>query len=225
MGLTPFLIIALDNVMIIAMNAVLQHYGGADGDHLITTATIAQSFMLVVTMPLGGISGGTQSILGFNYGARRADRVLQAQKLIALLCVGYTALMTLAAWTVSPLFIRLFTTDAPLQAEAFRAIKICTLAIVPLGVQYAIVDGFTAIGQVQLSLPLSFFRKAVYFAAVFGLPAALGARMVFFAEPVSDILGPLASAAVYLLCIRRILRRRMESGAVGDKDEAQPAGG
>ena len=225
MGLTPFLIIALDNVMIIAMNAVLQHYGGADGDHLITTATIAQSFMLVVTMPLGGISGGTQSILGFNYGARRADRVLQAQKLIALLCVGYTALMTLAAWTVSPLLIRLFTTDAPLQAEAFRAIKICTLAIVPLGVQYAIVDGFTAIGQVQLSLPLSFFRKAVYFAAVFGLPAALGARMVFFAEPVSDILGPLASAVVYLLCIRRILRRRMESGAVGDKDEAQPAGG
>lgn len=213
MGLTPFLIIALDNIMVITMNAVLQHFGGTDGDRLITTATIAQSFMLVVTMPLGGISGGTQAILGFNYGARRADRVLQAHKRIALLCVGYTALMTLAAWTVSPLFIRLFTADASLQAEAFRAVRICTLAVVPLGIQYAIVDGFTAIGQVQLSLPLSFFRKAVYFAAVFGLPAVFGARMVFFAEPVSDILGPLASAGVYLLCIRRILSRRMASGA------------
>ena len=53
-GMTPFLIIAVDNVMIIAMNAVLQHYGGAElGDRLITCATIAQSFMLVVTMPPG----------------------------------------------------------------------------------------------------------------------------------------------------------------------------
>ena len=39
-GLTPFLIIAVDNVMIIAMNAVLQRYGGVElGDRLITCAT------------------------------------------------------------------------------------------------------------------------------------------------------------------------------------------
>ena len=46
-----------------------------------------------------------------------------------------------------------------------RAIRICTLFIIPLGVQYELVDGLTAIGQVRLSLPLSFWRKAVYFAA------------------------------------------------------------
>ena len=60
---------------------------------LITCATIVQSFMLVVTMPLGGISGGTQTILGYNYGAKQLDRVVKAQKYIILLCVGYTALM------------------------------------------------------------------------------------------------------------------------------------
>ena len=70
LGFSPFIIIAMDNVMIIAMNALLQRYGGAaEGDMLVTCATIAQSFMLVVTMPLGGITGGTQSILGYNYGA------------------------------------------------------------------------------------------------------------------------------------------------------------
>ena len=80
LGFTPFSIIAVDNAMIIAMNAVLQRYGGAgEGDLLITVATIVQSFMLVVTMPLGGISGGTQPILSFNYGARKVDRVMRAQ--------------------------------------------------------------------------------------------------------------------------------------------------
>src|SRR5699024_2534590 len=90
----PVCIISVVNVMIIAMNAVLQRYGGPErGDLLITCATIVQSFMLVVTMPLGGISGGTQTILGFNYGACRTQRVLMAQRHIFLLCAGYTALM------------------------------------------------------------------------------------------------------------------------------------
>ena len=205
-GMTPFLIIAVDNVMIIAMNAVLQRYGGAElGDRLITCATIAQSFMLVVTMPLGGISAGTQTILAFNYGARNRERIVQAQKYIVLMCVGYVTVLFVLARLAGPLFVRLFTADAALAAEAFDAIKICTLAIIPLGVQYALVDGFTGMGLVQLSLPLSTFRKVVYFVALFALPAAFGARSVFYAEPVSDILGPLMSVAVYLLTIRKIL--------------------
>lgn len=207
-GFTPFIIIALDNVMIISMNAVLQKYGGAaEGDMLITCATIAQSFMLVITMPLGGITGGTQTILAYNYGAGKTERVREAQKYIFLLAAAYTALLFLFAWTAGPLFVRLFTSDAVLAGEAFRAIKICTLAVVPLGIQYEIVDGFTGLGQVHLSLPLSFFRKLVYFAALFLLPALLGARAAFYAEPISDILGPTASILVYGIFMKRILKK------------------
>ena len=126
----PFLIIAVDNVMIIAMNAVLQHYGGAElGDRLITCATIAQSFMLVVTMPLGGISAGTQTILAFNYGARNRERIVQAQKYIVLMCAAYVTVLFILARLAGPLFVRLFTADAGLAAEAFDAIKVCTLDV------------------------------------------------------------------------------------------------
>ena len=205
-GISPFLIIFVDSVMIISMNAVLQSYGGAElGDRLITCATIAQSFMLVVTMPLGGISGGTQTILAFNYGAHRRDRILQAEKHIALLCVGYTTLMFALARLGGGLFVRLFTTEPELAAEALDAIRICTLAVIPLGIQYAIVDGFTGMAQVKLALPLSAFRKVVYFAALFWLPASFGARAVFYAEPVSDVLGPIASVIIYAVFIKKIL--------------------
>ena len=209
LGFAPFLIIALDNVMIIAMNALLQKYGGAEqGDILITCNTIVQSFMLVLTMPLGGISGGTQSILSFNYGAGRTERVLRAQKYITLLCVAYAALLFVLARTAGPLFVALFTSDAGISAQACRAIRICTLGAVTLGVQYELVDGFTAMGQVQMSLPLSFWRKLVYFSAIFALPALFGAEAIFYAEPISDVIGPLVTAAAYALSIRRILRRR-----------------
>ena len=205
-GFTPFLIIAIDNVMIIAMNAILQKYGGAlEGDRLVTCAVIAQSFMLVMTMPLGGISGGTQSILSYNYGARQFDRVRAAQKKILALCMGFTAIMFALARVAGPLFVRLFTQDDEVAALSVWAIRVCTLAAVPLGAQYEIVDGFTALGQVKISFPLSFFRKGVYFAALFILPACFGARAAFYAEPVSDIVGPLASAIVYKLCIGPVL--------------------
>ena len=70
MGLSPFLIIAFDNVLIISLNTVIQMYGGAEADMLLTCTTIVQSFMLIVTMPLGGITSGTGAILGSARDAR-----------------------------------------------------------------------------------------------------------------------------------------------------------
>ena len=211
LGFAPFSIIAVDNAMIIAMNAVLQRYGGAaHGDMLVTCATIAQSFMLVVTMPLGGITSGTETILAFNYGALRMDRVREGQRRIFSLCVLYTAVMFVLARLAGPLFVRLFTQDAQQAALSFWAIRVCTLAVIPLGVQYEVVDGFTALGQVRLAFALSFFRKLVYFIALFALPALLGARAAFYAEPVSDVIGPAVSICVHRIMMNRVLSRRLE---------------
>ena len=211
LGFAPFSIIAVDNAMIIAMNAVLQRYGGAaHGDMLVTCATIAQSFMLVVTMPLGGITSGTETILAFNYGALRVDRVREGQRRIFALCVLYTAVMFVLARLAGPLFVRLFTQDAQQAALSFWAIRVCTLAVIPLGVQYEVVDGFTALGQVRLAFALSFFRKLVYFIALFALPALLGARAAFYAEPVSDVIGPAVSICVHWIMMNRVLSRRLE---------------
>ncbi len=208
MGFTPFLIVAVDNVMIIAMNAILQRTGGADGDMLVTCNTIVQSFMLVVTMPLGGISGGTQGILGFNYGACRPERVRAAQKHIFILCAIFTSIMFTAAQLVPQLFVLIFTRDPAYIEMASRAIRIYTLGIIPLGIQYEIVDGFTGMGVVRLSLPLSFWRKLLYFVSLFVLPAVWGAEAVFFTGPISDFGGTLLSGIVYVLAIRRILDKR-----------------
>lgn len=210
-GFTPFTIIAVDNVMIIAMNAILQKYGGVEqGDMLVTCATIAQSFMLVVTMPLGGISGGTQTILSYNYGAGKVTRVKQAQKKIFLLCLAYSGFMTAVAWFGGVWFVRLFTSDLTVASNALWALRVCTLLLLPLGIQYGIIDGFTAISQVQFSLPLSFWRKFVYFSALFILPVVFGAKAAFYAEPISDFLGPAMSILIHFIFMKRVLNKRQQ---------------
>ena len=205
LGLTPFLIIAFDNVMIIGMNAMLQKYGGTAGDTLITINTIVQSFMLVLTMPLGGISGGTQCILSYNYGAGQPERVNHAEKYIIGYCVAYATLMFILSWAAGRQFVSMFTSDIQLNAAACRAIRICTLAIIPLGAQYAIVDGFTGLGKVQFSLPLSVWRKVVFFTSIFVIPQFLEASAIFYAEPISDVLAILVTVPVFLFARKRIL--------------------
>ena len=207
LGLTPFLIIAFDNVMIIGMNAMLQKYGGASGDALITVNTIAQSFMLVLTMPLGGISGGTQCILSYNYGANQMDRVLKAEKFIICYCVAYASFMFLMSWVAGRQFVSLFTGDPELNRAACRAIRICTIAIIPLGAQYAIVDGFTGLGKVAFSLPLSIWRKTVFFISIFVIPVFFGANAIFYAEPISDVLAILVTVPVFLYARKRLFQK------------------
>ena len=205
-GFTPFIIIAFDNVMIIALNSLLQKYGGAgQGDLLVAAATIAQSFMLVVTMPLGGITGGTGSILGYNYGAGQPKRILEAQKFILLLCLGYTTLLFLIGQGVPGLFVSIFSSDPQVGELAVRAIRIYTLGVIPLAVQYTVIDGFTGMGMMQYSLPLSFFRKAIYFIPLFVLPMYFGAMSTFVAEPISDFVAPVVSAFVYWRRIRYVV--------------------
>ena len=208
-GMSSFLIILFDNVMLISLNMMLQRYGGAGrGDMLLTCNTIVQSFELLITMPLGGLTMGTQTILGYNLGAQRPEKILRAQKTIFAIAVGFCAVMFLAAQTIPHLFARIFTRNPEYIAMTAHLIRIYTLGTIPLAIQYEIVDGFTGMGAVQIALPLSVFRKVVFFACVFILPTLLPIEQIFWCEPISDILPPLVSTTVYLLTIRRVIHRK-----------------
>ena len=168
LGLTPFLIIAFDNVLIITLNTVIQAYGGEKADMLLTSMTIVQSFMLVITMPLGGITAGTGPVLGFNFGAGQPDRIKSAQKYIVLLALAFNCVMFLVSQFLPGIFVNIFTRNPQYTAMAVRGIRIYALGVIPLAVQYAIVDGFTGMGVPQAAVCLSMFRKTVYIAGEIG---------------------------------------------------------
>lgn len=205
LGLTPFLIIAFDNILIISLNATIQKYGGSGrGDMLLTCNTILQSFMLIVTMPLSGITGGTQTILGYNYGAKRPDRIKKAQKHILILALAFTTVMFAAAQLLPQYFTMIFTRDPEYIQMTVRAIRIYSLMIIPLAVQYTIVDGFTGMGIAKVAISLSTFRKLIYFAGVFLIPLWFDITNVFYTEPISDLISAIVSSVVYIRLIGKI---------------------
>ena len=208
-GLSPFLIIATDSILLIVLNAVLQRYGGpGEGDILVTCATIVQSYLLLITMPLGGITLGTQPVVSFNYGAGNAARVKHAIRWITGLCVIFCILMTVITHTASPLYVALFTRDPEIMLRSVRYIKLFTAMIIPLAFQYALVDETTALGQVRLALFCSLFRKTVFLSALFLLPALVSAEAAFFSEPIADLISSIMTVTLFLHFFPRILAER-----------------
>ena len=111
LGLSPFLILVNPNsILLIVMNAVLQKYGGPEqGDMLITCATIVQSYMLLITSPMIGISGGTQAVISYNYGAQATQRVKKAIRTILKLMLCFTTAMFIVSQFLPKIFVLLFT--------------------------------------------------------------------------------------------------------------------
>lgn len=207
-GLSPFFIIATDSVLLIVLNTVLQRFGGPQlGDTLVTCATIVQSYLLLITMPMGGMTLGTQPVISFNYGAGQPERIKKALVSIIGLCLAFCAIMLIATHTVSHYFVRLFTSDAEIMQRSVHYIKIFTAMILPLGVQYPLVDSITALGHVRLALFCSMFRKSTYLLSLVLLPMLISAEATFFAEPVADVLAATVTTILFLRAFPRILQQ------------------
>lgn len=208
LGLSPFLILATDSIIIIVLNTVLQRTGGAEADMLIAAVTIVQSYMSVITGPMIGISSGTQAIISYNYGAGRTDRVKEAEKNILALCLVFTAIMFAVSRFVPELFAGMFIDDAEGIKLAGWGIRTFTLGIVTLSFQYVFVDGLTALGRTKTALTMSMFRKASYVVSAIVLAYTVSARASFYAEPLVDIVCSGITSLVFLRVFDGHLKKR-----------------
>ncbi len=215
-GFSTFMILATDSAIILVTNTVLQKYGGAgQGDLLISGATIVQSYMMLISGPLLGISGGTQAILSYNYGARQTERVKKAEWSILRMGIIFTTIMFLLTRVAAPYFVMIFTRQEELAGLAVWGIRVFTLGVIPMSFQYVLVDGLTALGRTKTALCLSLFRKTGYVLLTLTLPAALTAKAAFYAEPIMDVTAAAVSTTTFLLVIGRHLRQREQEGVTG----------
>lgn len=208
-GFSPFFIMTTDSIILIVLNAMLQKYGGAEqGDILISSATIIQSYLLLITGPLLGLSGGTQPLLSFNYGAKKIDRVKLAEKYIIIAALIITSTVFSLTKYISPYFINFFTSDEKLTEITLWGIKASLWGIIPLSFQYCFVDGFTAVGRIKTAFSLSMFRKMIYTLSTCVLPIYFSARAAFYAQSVADCIGAVTSITVFTLVFNRHLEKR-----------------
>lgn len=206
-GSMSFLITILDNLIIILLNIVLRaHCDTIQGDRLITCATVVQSFLTIVFCPAQGITTGCGTIFSYHYGACNFSKIKQAFGYMFALCALYIGLMQLSVQLFPQVFAGLFLQDSSLHALAASSLRLYTFALIGVAVQYALVDGLTAMGLIRYALPLSVFRKLVYLVCIFVLPNLLDIQYIFLAGTISDAIGASFSLLLFFSYILPRLR-------------------
>ncbi len=207
LGLSSFVMQCTNSLVSAACNSVLIKTGGT---LYVSVMTIVSSVRQILDTPILAVTEGASPVISYNYGARRAKKVLEAIRIMAVIAVLYTCLMWLLIEKLPLLFIKIFSDDATLQQLALRPLHLYFFAFVFQAFQYSGQTVFKALNKKKQAIFFSLFRKVVLVVPLtYLLPYVfhMGTDGVFAAEPVSNVIGGLSCFFTMLLTMVPELRR------------------
>lgn len=201
-GISSFVRLAAGSFVFAIVNNKLGFYGG---DVAIAAYGIVMRFARFLIMSLIGIAQGLQPISGFNYGAKRFDKV----KEVVRLAIIYSSIIAFTGWAILELFARtligIFTNDVALIETGSHALRIMMLVLPFIAFQIIGTTLFQSLGKAVQSLILSMSRQILFLVPlVLILPKLLGLNGVWIASPISDILSVLLTLIVFYRLIKQM---------------------
>lgn len=204
LGVAPFIMQFTESVLNICFNTSLLKYGG---DVAVGAMTILSSVMQMSMLPIQGLTQGAQPIIGFNYGAKKMDRVKKTFRLLLLSCVTFTAVIWLICMLLPQAFILIFTDQAELIAFTKWAMRIYMAVSMIFGVQISCQQTFIALGNAKTSVFLALLRKVLLLIPlIYILPAFMEDKLmaVFLAEPVADVIAVTTTSILFYRTYRSL---------------------
>lgn len=204
LGVAPFIMQFTESVLNICFNTSLLKYGG---DVAVGAMTILSSVMQMSMLPIQGLTQGAQPIIGFNYGAKKMDRVKKTFRLLFLSCVTFTVVIWLICMLLPQAFILIFTDQAELIAFTKWAMRIYMAVSLIFGVQISCQQTFIALGNAKTSVFLALLRKVLLLIPlIYILPAFMEDKLmaVFLAEPVADVIAVTTTSILFYRTYRSL---------------------
>ncbi|WP_313528665.1 MATE family efflux transporter [Anaerotignum sp.] len=213
LGLSPFIMQSTESIISICFNSSLLKYGG---DTAVGAMTILSSVMQFSMLPLVGLAQGAQPITGYNFGAKKPERVKEGFHLL----LKSSLLYSMALWAIVMLFPRvvssMFASDAALLDYSAWAMRYYMLFSGIFGIQIACQQTFIAIGNAKTSLFLAILRKILLLIPfIYILPMFIEdkAKAVFLAEPAADLIAVATTAILFMVQFKKAMKKLEEEKA------------
>jgi len=183
---------AIVSVTYLLMNNILFDLGGETS---VTAYAIVGRMLMFALFPVYGITQGFLPIAGFNYGAKKYERVRDT----ILTAIKYAAILAAIIFVFLMVFpdaiTRLFTQDIDVLRETPPAMRWVFAATPIIAVQLIGAAYFQAVGKAIPALLLTLLRQGLFFIPlIFILPKFYGALGVWMAFPISDVLATIVTA-------------------------------
>jgi cytidylate kinase len=213
-------------IVTVVNNKLLVSYGaasvyGADIP-LAAFVVIMKLFQIILNVAIG-IAAGAQPVIGFNYGAKRYDRVRDAFKYVMFWTITTSAIATLLFEVFPGACIALFGSDGELySAFAIRCVRIYLALVIFTCAQKACAIFLQSIGKASAAIPLSMIRDVVFLIIfTFALPAYFGVTGIFWAAPHADVLAMLITAIVVARVWKSLVKAQPEKTGAAETAEVR----
>ena len=190
----------------IVLNNILRYYGGLSvygSDIPIACVGVISKVNQVFMAICIGISQGCQPIWGFNYGAKKYDRVRLAYRYSMIACTAIATVFFLCFQLFPHQIVSIFGTGSDLYFQfAELYLKIFMFMTFANGIQPMSSGFFTSIGKAKLGIVMSLTRQVLFLLpliVVFSL--IMGIDGVMYAGPIADA----AALSLAILFARREL--------------------
>lgn len=204
LGVSPFIMQATESLINIVFNSGLQHYGN---DLYVGSMTILQSVMQLISVPIMGLTMGTQPIISYNYGAENVQRIKKTVTIVVGITFSLTTLYCLATVFFPAVFASLFTTNTELIALVAKVLPIFMAGTWIFGIQLACQAAFLGMGQAKISLFLALLRKVILLIPLaLILPKFTDVMGIFYSEPIADVLSAITAGVLFVRFFRKLLR-------------------
>lgn len=207
-GLPQFLINLCACLVAAMMTRSLTTYGG---DMAVGAFGICNRFILFIVMVVIGLNQGMQPIAGYNFGARRYDRVLGV--LSKALIFG--SIITLTGFVIGVFFptpfVSVFAKDSPQLIKLSAHALSCMVMMFPIvGIQIVSTAFFQSIGYAPKSIFLSLTRQLIFLVpAIFILPHLYADPLegLWHAAPVADGLASVLAITLLVLQVKKFKKQ------------------
>lgn len=209
LGASGFVMSLTNSLVQILCNATLQRVGG---DLYVGVMTVINSVREVITMPVTGVTNGCQPVLGYNYGAGLYQRVREGIRFTTGVTMAYSLGVWALVMAIPDIFIHIFNSEAELLTAGIPAFRIYFAAFFCMAFQFIGQSVFVGLNRSKSAVFFSLLRKAFIVAPLTLLLPALGWGVdgVFWAEPISNVLGGLSCFLTMWLTVYLPLGRRLE---------------
>ena len=192
LGVSSFIVQVANTMLQVILNNSLVHYGNAcnvGGDIALSAMGIVLKVSAILIGINIGLGVGAQPIVGFNYGAKKPQRIKDTY----LLTVKVATAFSIVGWAGCVFFpkylLMIFGSgDATFMTFAIKSMRVFMFGIFISGIQIISTGYFQATGQALKASILSMLRQVILLIPLIILfPLFWGLDGILVAGPVADI--------------------------------------
>ncbi len=202
-GIPSICMVSIGSIMTFGMNKILIGF----------TSTAAAVFGVYfklqsfIFMPVFGMNNGMVPIIGYNYGARKPDRLMKTLKLAITYAVCIMLIGTVIFWVFTKQLLGIFNASEQMLAIGVPALRIISLSFVLAGFDIICASAMQALGHGVISLIISILRQlAVLLPVAFIFSKIWGLDAVWVAFPLAEC----AALVVTILFWRRVYHNEIK---------------